>query len=74
MLKSFGKMLKGSKKGGSPNAEFDDLESVLRNTQGPRKRARDQKDESKGGMLSHIVVHPFLSILTSIYLYNPFLM
>lgn len=47
MLKSFGKILKGSKKG-SPNAEFDDLESVLKSTHGCRKRARNHSGESKG--------------------------
>ena len=56
MLKSFGKMLKGGKKG-SPNAEFDDLESVLKNTQVYRKRSRGQRDESKGGMSKIIGIY-----------------
>ena len=56
MLKSFGKMLKGGKKG-SPNAEFDDLESVLKSTQGYRKRSRGQRDESKGGKLEFIAIY-----------------
>ena len=64
MLKSFGKILKGGKKGNrSPNAEFDDLESVLKNAQGYRKRARGQRDESKGGKLYYNVIevrHIFL--------------
>ena len=74
MLKSFGKMLKGGKKG-SPNAEFDDLESVLRNTKGSRKRLRGQKGESKGGMMLQVEVFftqqtTLLSIPSSIHLFT----
>ena len=61
MLKSFGKILKGSKKG-SPNAEFDDLESVLKSTHGCRKRARNHSGESKGGMHVYICIYMYIYI------------